>query len=575
MRKRYASQMNTSAKMRARSLLSLARDLRLPQIGTRLFLLLVLASGTLLLLVRLDDMYLWEDEAETALVAKNLSSYGLPLGFDGRNMVYQTELRSQSFNQDYLWVWHSWMQFALTALSFKVIGTNTFAARLPFVLVALITIWFFHGFVLRWLGDRRTARLATVMLLLCVPFLLLARQCRYYALSAFFTLTTLDAYLHLRKGNPLGLPYFVLSGTLYYHGHHAAFFPTMAALGAHLLLNWRLPRQTWLRLIAGFGLVAAFSLPWAYYMRVWTHVKSFEPLLSFSHLMQYLLYITVWIFPLVLAVLLFVAWLRRETARPSEGRPKRRVALSRPQALLCELAGLVIVVNLASMSSSPFFDAVHFRHVTHLIPLFLAMLAIVVIVVVDISAVVGSALALILVVLNVLHILPYSLPGIRDFRWSSLRPGVLTLVMLDNLWAKAHRLRSELLMYAHELTNSYEGPTEGLVRYLSEHAQPDDVVLANYEELPLMFYTNLRIIGGLQGEGVVAGVQPDWIVDRRHGPYRESIAAIVRSGHYERIQLPYADLHWENRPEPGIHHYLTVRDPPYLTLHRLIKDGHD
>jgi len=545
----------------------LAGFIQSPRAQSALFLAGVLVIGAFLLLTRLDDAYLWEDEAETALVSRQLLRYGLPLGADGRHLFNQTDLTSESFNKNYLWVWHSWLQFALTAVSFAVLGETTFAARLPFVLAGLATLGFFYPFVSRWLGDKRVARVATVLLLLCVPFMLLVRTCRYYTLAAFFTLTTIDAYLHLRAGKPWALAYFVLSATLYYHGHHAAFIPTMAALSLHLALTSRRDRKALYRFAVALMLVAVLVLPWANFMQVWMHAQPVNLVLSASHLAQYFLYITVWIFPLTLAALLFIAWMRRSK--------RTGLALSQPQAAFCELASLVIVVNILGYAASAFFDAVFFRHVTQLIPLLLAMLAIVVVLIMDQNRFAGYSVLLVLLVSNVLHMVPYSLPGIRHIRWSDLRPGTSTLLIIDNLWAKAHRLRSELLMYAQELTHSYEGPTEGLAQYLSTHAQPGDRVLANYEELPLIFYTDLRILGGLQGHGLTKSLEPEWIIDRRSAPYRDVLAKIIAAGSYERIELPYPDIRWENRPQPGMHNYLTVHNAPRVLLYRRSGDGSD
>ena len=531
-----------------------------------LFMALVFVVGGMLLLWRLDDMYLWQDEAETALVSRHLLTYGLPLATNGRDWVQQTDLMSESFNKSYVWTWHAWLQFALTALSFALLGPTTFAARLPFVLVGLLSLCFFYWFVLGWLGDRRVARLATILLLFCVPFLLHLRQCRYYALAAFFTLLTLDAYRHLRAGKRWAVPYFVLSATLLYHGHFGAFFPTLAALGLHLLVR-RVHGRVLQHLLVSFALIILLALPWMRFMQVWSHRQELQWSRSLSHLIQFSLYITVWIFPLILAGVLVVAWLRRST--------KASLALNQSQAAFCELAGVVIVVNLLSLAATAFFDTVFFRYVVHLIPLLLVMLAIVVLLVIESCTIGGHALLFVLLATNAVHITPYSLPGLRHITWSSFRPTSTALIVIDDLWMKAHVLRSELLMYAHELTNAYEGPTEGLVKYLSVHAQPGQTVVANYEELPLMFYTNLRVWGGLAGHGVTPDLQPDWIIDRKDGPYRDVLAAMVAAGSYQLIQLPHADIHWENRPEPGNHHYLTVQSVHQLTLYRRCSDETD
>mgnify|MGYP001151954241 CR=1 FL=1 len=128
-------------------------------------------------------------------------------------------------------------------------------------------------------------------------------------------------------------------------------------------------------------------------------------------------------------------------------------------------------------------------------------------------------------------------------------------------------------MYAQELTHAYAGPTEGLVAYLSMHATPGQTILANYEDLPLQFYTDLTVYGGMSGRGLAEGVQPDWIIDRQYGHYRDQIAALVTSGPYERITIPYPDVRWENREEPGKHQYLTDSMADPVVLYRRLENA--
>jgi hypothetical protein len=123
-------------------------------------------------------------------------------------------------------------------------------------------------------------------------------------------------------------------------------------------------------------------------------------------------------------------------------------------------------------------------------------------------------------------------------------------------------------MYAQELTHEYQGPNEGLVAYLAAHARPGQSLLVNYEDLPLMFYTPLRVWGGLGAHGLESGPQPDWVVDRKYGPYRDQLASIVARGAYERIELPYPDIRWENRPEPGSHNFLSAQGADPVVIYR-------
>lgn len=519
---------------------------------------LVLLIAGLLLFCRLDDIYLWQDEAETAVISRNLLAFGLPLATDGKNLVQQTDEASVSFRANYVWIFHSWLQFALTALAFAVLGSTTLAARLPFVLVGLATYGLFYSFVSRWL-DRRTAQVASVLLLFCVPFILHVRQCRYYVLTAFMTLMILDAYLRLCRGESWAVPYFVFSALLFYHSHYGAFFPTLAALSLPLFLS-KTEHGVLYRFLSSLFLIVALVLPWAYFMQVWNRGQMFLLDRFLAHLAQYTIFLTVWIFPLILMPVLLVGWLRRSR--------ENGFALNPVQAAFCELASLVVLVNILFLSASAAFDWAFFRYILHLVPLLLILLAIIVVLIMERWIVVGTVLLVMLVVSNALHILPYSWSKIKHINWQHMCPGSDAFSALQRLWVVANHFRSDLLMYAQQLTHSYEGPIEGLVHYLSVHAKPGETVVVNDEDLPLMFYTDLRVFGGLTWRGVSSERQPDWVIDRKHGHYRDLLAKIISSNPYERIEIPYPDIRWENREQPGAHHYLTVLDEDNVVLYR-------
>jgi hypothetical protein len=520
-------------------------------------LVLLIAAG--MLLCQLDDSYLWQDEAETALVARHLLAFGLPLSTDGRAWVQQAGESFVEFTSDYVWIYHSWLQYVLVAASFALLGPTTLAARLPFVLVGLATLVLFYDFVVRWLDDRRVARVATVLLLFCVPFLLLLRQSRYYALAAFFTLLTVDGYRRLSSERSWTLPYFVLAAVLLYHSHYGAFFPTLAALGIHWLFTQ--PQSVLRRrFVTAVALVGAQILPWAIFMRVLDRGQPFQLDRFLAHVGQSILYASAWIFPLVLVLILAIAWLRR-------GRSEW-LALNDVQARFCRLAGLLVVTQVVMLSATAAFDWVYFRYLVNLIPLLLAMLAIVVVLVVQRWPLLGYALLILVLTSSVIGMLPYGLPGIKSLDTSTLWPGSAAFQSLQDVWVKAGRFRSDPWMYAQELSNDYQGPNEGLIAYLSAHAHAGQTVAVNYEDLPMMFYTDLRVLGGLGLHGLNARTRPDWVVDRQHGPYRDLLADVLSDGSYERIEIPYADIRWENRPQPGEHHYLTVQGEAPVVLYR-------
>jgi 4-amino-4-deoxy-L-arabinose transferase-like glycosyltransferase len=550
------------------------------------FAWLLLLAGIVLLFAGLSDIYLWQDEAETALISRHFLSYGLPLSTDGRDWVQQAPEMFREFNRDYIWTYHPWLQYLLAAASFAVFGTTTFAARFPFVLAGLATVFVLYHFVSRWLGDARTARVAAVLLLLCVPFVVLVRQCRYYALSALFTLLTVDAYLWLRLDRPWAVPYFVLSAVLLFHSFYAAFFPTLAALVAYEVLThvWRrtMPQG---RVLLALLLIALLILPWVRLIPAWRSglgvLSSAGPTVEaqsqpahwefiLGNLGQYLSHITLWVVPLILVPAWLSAWLwARHSKAP--GPP-----LAADQTAFLRIVGWVVAVNIIVLSV---LDYTFFRYLTHLMPLLLVLMAMVVTWFIARWPLAGYALLLVLVTSNGLHIIPYKLFNAAFSPQSSLWSKVVASPAtrwIDQI--RAVRFRSELWMYGQELTYPYDGPNEGLVAYLSAHARPGQTALVNYEDLPLQFYTDLRVLGGLSAHGLTSDpaqstgwstdVRPDWIIDRKHGPYRDILADIVAGGSYEKITITSPDIRWENREEARQHDYLTVQGEDPVTLYR-------
>jgi 4-amino-4-deoxy-L-arabinose transferase-like glycosyltransferase len=540
------------------------------------FVWLLLIAGAALLLTNLGNIYLWQDEAETALLSQRLGTYGLPLAFDGHTLIRQAPQDVQ-YTSDYVWVYHPWLPFYFPALSFAALGPTTFAARLPYALAGLATVILLYYSLRHHFRDRRVAMLGSVFLLLCVPFLLHARQCKYFAFAALFTVATLDAYLWLREPerSDAALPYFILAGFCLFQSNFGAFVPLMAALGVHFLLSR--PRWSeWGRLTLAAGVLVVFVLPWAIYLQTWARGRfAFDVYRFVGHGVHYVVYLTGWVFPWLLA-LLFLAWyLRGRWGKQRQAQSARfpaqaqstywQLGLTRSEFSMVDLYLLVTVLTILFLAEA--FIWMYFSYIVQLVPLLAALLALTVLKIVDRWRVPGYALIVVLVATNVLQVVPYVLPLARHFKWASLAPRQY-LAETDALIATAGRLRFDLADYAYELTHDYDGPDEGVVLYLTEHAAPGDVVLTNYGELPIAFYTGLDIAGGLSGFRMEHARQPEWVINRRDGPYGDEMAQVVSRGYYEAIEIPYPDILWGNRPVPEYHKFATVQNEPHVVIHR-------
>jgi len=520
------------------------------------FVWLLLIAATVLLLARLDNIYLWQDEAETALLSQRLRTYGLPLAFDGRNLIRQAP-KDVQYTSDYVWVYHPWLPFFLTALSFSLLGATTFAARLPYALAGLATVLLLYHSTRRHLRDQRVAMLASTFLMLCVPFLLHARQCKYFPFAALFTVATLDAYLLLLEKEEArrALPYFVLAGFCLFQSNFGAFVPMIAALGAHFLLSGRQWDDV-RRIGLAVGILALLVVPWAIYLQAWARGRfAFDVYRFVGHLVHYGVYITGWVFPLPLLLAFAYGY----------ARARKRRALEPRQVSVVHLYSLVVAITLLFLSAT--FIWMYFSYIVQLVPLLMVFLALTVVKALERSRPLGYVLIALLVTTNVLHVFPYAVPVTREFKWASLAPRPY-LAETDALIASAGTARSDLADYFYELLHDYDGPNEGIVLFLREHAAPGDMVLANYGELPIAFYTGLDIAGGLSAYRIERFGQARWVINRRDGPYPDEMVRIIAQGSYEAIDIPYPDLPWGNRPVPEYHKFATVHDAPDVVIHR-------
>jgi hypothetical protein len=99
------------------------------------------------------------------------------------------------------------------------------------------------------------------------------------------------------------------------------------------------------------------------------------------------------------------------------------------------------------------------------------------------------------------------------------------------------------------------GPIDAIAGYLNEHAEPSDRVKIAYGSSGLMFHTELEVVNAKQ----VGPLAPEWIIDRHFAQLRMSDVwlASIDPYDYVRIELPVADVQWNNRPDPLYHHFVS------------------
>ena len=493
----------------------------------------ILLAGAVLLLAGLSNGRLWQDEAETAVLAKNILRFGYPRAFDGVNRLNP----GLPLAANYAWTYHPWGSMYTVALSFLLFGINTGAARLPFALMGLLSIGLAYRVVRRITGDRSLARWTAFLLATSVPFLLHMRQCRYYAPSLLFSLWTVGAYWRFLREKRWAGPELAAALLLLFHNNHGVFLPLAFSLILHLA--WSRPsRRTLLRAAGGGLITAALTMPFFLFLQSAQHHTgtSLKELrhhaeFYFRQINIYLLPVTVWLLPLIL-------W--RSAFRPILGRPGSALRESWKLAACLLGAGFLFLVFVPYQR--------HFRYLVYLIPWLLWVHAALLRRVVQLQRRIGPAVEAILVFTNLNYAAPYALSG-----------------------SEKGRVRSYPLEFIGELLHPYRGPVDGIVELLEREGKPGQTVKTPYEEYSIIFYTPLRVEPLARLEDFANETYPDWIVLRRDwlpGGFLDSDYFRRIQNGYREILLDAPDIPWQNRPDPGYHRFRTDPSAPPVRVFR-------
>jgi 4-amino-4-deoxy-L-arabinose transferase-like glycosyltransferase len=222
------------------------------------YLGVVMILAAFLLFFSLGDRCLWQDEAETALLAKSILHNGLPIAWDGTNLISQE--MSKEFGPDFLWRWSPWVQYYLTAGSFALFGSATVAARLPFAALGLLAVTLTYLLGRRLFDSPGVARLSALFLATSVPFLLHARQTRWYAPAFVLVCCLLLCFVAMTRGSRLAIAGFATSAALLFYTN---FFVAIGLLSVLLVSAplYKSERAFLLRLGLAYLVVLPLVLP--------------------------------------------------------------------------------------------------------------------------------------------------------------------------------------------------------------------------------------------------------------------------------------------------------------------------
>ena len=505
-------------------------------------IILILALGAFLLLFQLDQRPFWQDEAETACLAKNVLKFGVPRAYNGVNIISQEQ--GHEYDENFLWRWSPWLQIYVTAAAFRLGGLTTYAGRLPFAVLGLVCIFLVYYVVYHNFGNRTWALWSAALLTCSVIFLLFARQCRYYSLGAFLTLASLYAFKEDWQSKFWPALLLCLSIGLLFYTNYLLFFSYIVF--AFLAAVWLYPEKfsskktliiTILTIIIIIPGLLLFKIQQQSNLFNLTNTFKFRAILQcpFSIFDS---------FPI--ALYLIWRWRRifwNRSAIPGE--PGERFVF---------FLILIIIGNLIILSLAP--QREH-RYLVHLYPLSAIILGWVLCQAWRYNKVSGVLLAFLLLFTNWLNLVPMDWLRIVNRPMDTNRH----MLTYPNL---------PLKLFLTELFSGYPDVNQHFIQFFQTQARPGDIILTTYGDLPLQFYTSYQVVGGLQGNISIAR-SPDWVVPRwetrwnRAYHLNESEIYLREkpslASDYHLINLPWADDAFGNRPDPSAHHFIPVAKP--------------
>jgi 4-amino-4-deoxy-L-arabinose transferase-like glycosyltransferase/tetratricopeptide (TPR) repeat protein len=534
----------------------------------------LLLVAAVLLFTNLGADYLWEDEGDTAVLARSILQHGVPTAWDGVTFTDPDYGQREAFG--FVMVSHPWLQYYVAAASFALFGDSSWAARLPFAVGGLATIIVVYAMGIGLLRSRTVAFCASLLVAVNVQFLLFSRQARNYSLNALLTCLIIWQFCHLKSRRDAVV--FALLAIVLFHAHPIGLV-TLAALGALTLISARFAhvrRWYWSAAIA----VMCYATPWLLLSRggyEWNTKPATAPSAFPLRLLQFGVEAAS-VAPLVgLSLLTASWWLWRTWSARSTGAAAQRQAFSdseRKFVISCTAVMFGQAAAVALTHSRDDIWIVGLHHTPAIIPLTLMLTALMAVRITRGSRTALVGIILLLLVTRVGQAVPWAFwaepVATRD-------PSQVVTFHVPSA-PKDRILKTTPVHYIRSLTAHNPGVIERISTFLRANADPSDVVVTNYEWEALYFHTGLpqgaRIArsfpiyarareAGLP-EYVFGAHGVRWIVWRRAWPAyfddqdcSEILRSVTQAGLVPRLALSVQDTLFENRenvhfrPFPG------------------------
>jgi hypothetical protein len=488
----------------------------------------------------LDGRLFWEDEGETAVLARNILKFGVPKVDDGVNHL---SFHGDSFDtRNGVWTWSPWLPEYVAAGSFAVFGQTTWAGRAPFAFIGWLAVMSLGFTAWKIYKSHRVALSSMLLLGTSQVFLLHIRQCRYYSITVLAEILLIFGIYQILAKNKSG-PWFILAGLAvqFYCNYTIA----VANVPVLLVLAWKLFRQNKRSarpLMASLGIWLLVSIPWLLYTEVWREgsAEGRDTPLNMLHFYAWQFHFH--FFPWCVVLLPVSGWLLRRFCR-ADG--SNSVNLRYGYATLSFEKYLILLAALY-------------------VPVLLLM---------------PNAFSRYLLPILPVACLLVAAWLFRYIKWTAVAVAILLVQCTSNVFAVAtdpfgrqYPLRSPLADFTFSNLLPYDDRLGDLLKFFKEQAHPGDVVASWGPEFPLVFYTPLTVVNAWFPLPPSDRL-PKWIlIKNATGDFNEKPHELPDSlkPYYEKINLlVHNSTQIDNIPEPEAFQLETAKSFAPFIIYKL------
>lgn len=538
-----------------------------------IFMIIVILVSSILLFGNLGNSYAPIDEANTMILGENTMKYGYPKVWDGEYLV--SPFFEGDITSDKVWVSHPWLQFYVTAISFKIFGKTTLAARIPYALAGLLSIIAIYFLAEILSGSKKFAKISMLLLAFNVSFLVYSRQSRYYALTCLFTILTMYMFFAWLKDKRTGhLALFIISSALLFHSYYPfwVFLTLVIGLYGSILFLKGKQYKLLIKFIGSHIILGIITLTWFLYAKPHAPLDTGPEFNTWiKNFTIYFWKLNSWLVPIYTLGIIYLVFRIFTKAKRSQ------LSDSGAHVDTRYFVFLSVPLYIGFISVIPILTT---QYAMPVIPVLILIASFFIYNIYQYNRWIGVLILTICLTTNIWNIFPYLLVekmGIEGETIETVLPNsrcdFVEGASLEHYLKDEMVIRSYLADHIKSLFHDYDNRIEGIVKYLNENGEKSQTVLSFWADAnAIRFYTGMNVIyeffplySSPEIENLVhkQNTQIDWIIFDTLDFYPvNSPFYQFDPDDYELVEIPYPKEYHDNVPNIDFFEFLTNQDAP-------------